>query len=110
MASVTSANAAKVDNVGTKLLDAFGLVVAPPITRIKFGKTLVLDNCFITHVGIKFSNVLDLNGYPTSCTASITATPQEYPVYDDIYSGFNGGSEYAQNRNQSSTTQKPRQQ
>lgn len=109
-ASVTSGNSATVDAAGNKILDAFGLVVAPPITRIKFGKTLVLDNCFITHVGIKFSNVLDFNGYPTSCTASITATPQEYPVYDDIHSWFNGGSAYSQKQAQSSTTQKPRQQ
>jgi hypothetical protein len=42
-----------------------------------------------TSVGAKFSNVLDVNGYPTSCVCSVTVTPRQAPVMDDLVKYFN---------------------
>lgn len=99
----------KLDPSAGKLIDAFGFVVAPPMTKIRFGTTLTLDNMFITHVGVKFSNILDLNGYPTHCSVSVTATPQEYPIDTTISSWY--GIPVGNTASKStSSTQKPRQQ
>ena len=98
----------KFDSGAGKLIDMFGFVVAPPMTKIKFGTTLTLDNMFITHVGVKFSNILDINGYPTHCSVSVTATPQEYPI-DATISSWYGLNKKSKSGNTSST-QKPRQQ
>lgn len=74
-----------IDPAASKAVELFGLIESPPTTTIRFGNTFTLDNTYITHVGVKYSNILDTNGYPTSATVSITASPEEFPIQEDIY-------------------------
>lgn len=76
------------DKVLSKGMDLIGIIRGPNAVTIKFGKTLNLEDCFITSVGVKFSNVLDIYGLPTSCVCSVTATPQQSPIMDDINGYF----------------------
>jgi hypothetical protein len=71
-----------------KAVDLLGFISAPELTSIKFGRVYTLTNCYISHVSVKFSNVLDYNGFPTSAVVSIVATPEEYPVADTVNNWF----------------------
>jgi hypothetical protein len=79
----------KVDENISKVADLFNIIQGPPTVEVKFGKVMRLGECYITSVGAKFSNVLDVNGYPTSCVCSVTVTPRQAPVMDDLVKYFN---------------------
>jgi hypothetical protein len=74
----------------SKVTDLFNLLQGPPTSRLQFGRTIDIPDCFVTSVASKFSNVLDVNGYPTSAVCSVTVTPQTPPVMEDIESYFSG--------------------
>lgn len=81
----------------SKTADLFNIIQGPPTVEVRFGKVLRLGECFITSVGAKFSNVLDVNGYPTSCVCSVTVTPRQAPVMDDLYKYFDVGAPQGSN-------------
>jgi hypothetical protein len=72
----------------SKSMDLFGFVSAPETSVIRFGDVFTLETAYITHVGVKFSNILDITGMPTSCVCSVTATLEQYPVAEDILDMF----------------------
>jgi hypothetical protein len=74
----------------SKAMDLFGFVSAPETSVIRFGDVFTLDAAYITHVGVKLSNVLDTAGMPISCVCSVTATLEQYPVAEDILDMFGG--------------------
>jgi hypothetical protein len=74
----------------SKAMDLFGFVSAPETSVIRFGDVFTLETAYITHVGVKFSNILDTAGMPTSCVCAITATLEQYPVAEDILDMFGG--------------------
>jgi hypothetical protein len=80
---------AVVDKSGERIMELFGIIDAPETVTISFGDVYRLTNCYITHVGTKYSNILDIAGYPTHCTCSVTATLERAPVADDISSFYN---------------------
>jgi hypothetical protein len=89
---ITAGNATEIATPTNKAMDLLGIIEAPTVTTIKFGNTYTLTDCFITHVGVKFSNVLDTSGYPTSAVCSVTATPQGYPIAEDVIGYFAGSN------------------
>lgn len=72
----------------SKAMEMFGFIRAPELTTIKFGDVYTLRTAYITHVGVKFSNVLDVQGIPTSCVCSVTATLEQYPIAEDVAEMF----------------------
>lgn len=81
----------------SKTADLFNIIQGPPTVEVRFGKVMRLGECFITSVGAKFSNVLDVNGYPTSCVCSVTVTPRQAPIMDDLYKYFDVGAPQGSN-------------
>lgn len=77
-----------VEEGADKLLSLIGLIQGPPSSEIRFGEAMVLPECYVTSVAAKFSNVLDPDGIPMSCTCSVTATLVQAPVADDITEYF----------------------
>lgn len=51
----------------------FQMLHTPPEIAIRFGNAFTLREMFLSNVSLQFSNVLDNNYIPMSCTASITA-------------------------------------
>jgi hypothetical protein len=76
-------------NQVSKVTELFSLLQGPPTVIARFGETFTIQECFVTSVASKFSNVLDINGYPTSAVCSVTLTPQTPPVMEDIERYFN---------------------
>lgn len=89
-----SIDAPEVDDANnvSKVFDLFTIIEGPPTTRAEFGGTMTIPSAFVTSVATKFSNVLDINGLPTSAICSVTLTPQVPPIYDDIVQYFSPGS------------------
>lgn len=72
----------------SKVADLFNIIQGPPTVEVKFGNVMTLRECFITSVGTRFSNVLDINGKPTSAVCSVTVTPRQAPVMDELADYF----------------------
>lgn len=71
-----------------RLTDRIGVIVGPDICRIRFGKGLVIDDCYISSVAPQFSNVVDNEFLPMSATVSVTAKLQRNPVQATVASLF----------------------
>lgn len=65
-------------------LALIGLIESPETVIIKFGNVYALDNVWISSVTPSFSNTVDAEGFPISCTCSVNAVLQRDPVIDDL--------------------------
>lgn len=61
-----------------------GLIESPETVIIRFGNAYALDSVWISSVTPSFSNSLDAEGFPLSCTCSVNAVLQRDPVKDDL--------------------------
>lgn len=62
----------------------FGFIKRPPYCYVAFGRALTFKECFISSVGVKFSNVLDNEFLPMSASCAVTIKLRRNPVQDEI--------------------------
>lgn len=77
-------------------LALIGLIESPETVIIKFGNVYALDNVWISSVTPSFSNTVDAEGFPLSCTCSVNAVLQRDPVIDDLRRFFGVAPEQSQ--------------
>lgn len=66
----------------------FQMLHQPPQVSVRFGNTYILTELYLSNVSLQFSNTLDHNFLPMSCTASVTAD-FKYPLTQgDIRNSF----------------------
>jgi len=76
-------------NIASRVFEFLEFVAGPAISKIEFGKVLVLNNAYISSVAPQFSNILDERGYPMSASCSVTAVLEKDPIItDDPLSGL----------------------
>lgn len=73
----------------SKAWDFLSFVQGPPTVTLRFGNVIKFKNTYITSVAPSFSNIMDSEGLPMSCTASVTAILEKDPIVDDEnFEGF----------------------
>lgn len=77
-----------VNKYGSRVLEIASLIDSPPKVKLQFGNIMKWKNMYITSIAPQFSNVLDENGIPLSAKVSVTLTPEQYPVVDDMLDVF----------------------
>lgn len=70
--------------------DAIKLIQGPPICELKFGKVMRFNRCYVSSVGVSFSNVLDNEQLPVSATCSVTVKIERNVTLQDIGAIFRG--------------------
>lgn len=81
----------QVNQAGGRLLALINLVNSPKYVNIQWGRIMKWRKCYITSVTPSFSNVVDSDGFPMYAKASITITPEMYPIADDMIEIFSNG-------------------
>lgn len=71
------------DDTASKAWDFLNFVEGPPTCTLRFGNVITFRNTYITSVAPSFSNIMDKNGLPMSCKASVTAILEKDPIIDD---------------------------
>jgi hypothetical protein len=82
------ANDDQTNQYGNKLLGLIGLIESPKQVKVQFGNVMKWKNMYITSISTQFSNALDPDGYPMSARVSVTVTPEQYPVVDEMLSVY----------------------
>lgn len=72
----------------TDFKDIFYMLHTPPEMSIRFGDAYTLSGMFLSNVSLQFSNVLDHNYLPMSCTASVTADFKNPLTQGDVKTTF----------------------
>lgn len=81
------------DESGGGLFEGFGLIRAAGEVKVKFGKALNIERAYVSSVGVKFSNVLDNQGYPMSVDCSVTIKVIRNPTQYEVGKHYFGGIE-----------------
>ena len=63
--------------------DFLNFLEGPPTVKIRFGNVITFSEAYISSVSPSFSNIMDSDGIPMSCTVSVTAILEKDPVVDD---------------------------
>ena len=71
------------DPNASKAWNFLNFLEGPPTVKLRFGRVITFPNAYISSVSPSFSNIMDSNGMPMSCTASVTAILEKDPVVDD---------------------------
>ena len=71
------------DPNASKAWDFLNFLEGPPTVKLRFGRVITFPNAYISSVSPSFSNIMDNNGIPMSCTVSVTAILEKDPVVDD---------------------------
>lgn len=81
------------DATGEKLdtaLELIGFIASPDTVSIRFGDVYTIRDAFISSVGIAFSNKLDRNGMPMSCTCNVSAVLRRPPTVETVLDNWFG--------------------
>lgn len=69
-------------------MSLIGLIEGPETVKIRFGNVYELSPVWVSSVTTQFSNVVDAEGMPLSCTCNVTAVIQRDPVRTDMNNFF----------------------
>jgi len=77
------------------IMEFLGVIRGPAPQILSFGNFLTISDAYLTSISPRFSNVLDKQGFPMSCTCSVTFTLGMYPIAEDVATWH--GSTYVKN-------------
>lgn len=69
---------------GDAALGLIGFLQAPSTVNIMFGDLIYIRDAFVSNVGVRFSNKLDISGIPMSATCSVSIILQRPPTIETI--------------------------
>lgn len=72
------------DKETESIMSNFGLIRSAGICEVRFGKTFKIPRAYVSSVGVKFSNVLDNMGIPTSADCSVTIKVVRNPTQREV--------------------------
>lgn len=72
------------------ITEGFGLIRSAGEVEIRFGKAMGIKRAYVSSVGVKFSNVLDNQGYPMSADCSVTVKVIRNPTQKEVGDYFGG--------------------
>ena len=73
------------------ITEGFGLIRSAGEVEVKFGKAMTIKRGYVSSVGVKFSNVLDNQGYPMSVDCSVTIKVIRNPTQYEVGKHYFGG-------------------
>lgn len=68
----------------------FGFIQSAGVCEVRFGTTFRIPRAYVSSVGVKFSNVLDNLGHPTSAECAVTIKVVRNPTQNEIAAGYFG--------------------
>ena len=71
------------EGAASKAWDFLNFLQGPSTVTLRFGKVMKFQNAYISSVSPSFSNIMDKNGMPMSCTVSVTSILENDPIIDD---------------------------
>lgn len=67
----------------------YGLIHSPGECKVTFGKAMTIPRCFVSSVGVEFSNIMDNQYFPISANCSVTIKVVRNPTQTELTKYFN---------------------